>query len=204
MPRTLAALLLALSLIACDQVEQPYESVQDGGGGSGDAVVRKVLLEDMTGHRCNNCPAAAAQATALQAIHGEDLVVIAVHCVNGFSAPQNPIGDGILDSDHRTPEGTAYESAFGITFLPTGLISRRPYNSVYLSWYAARAVADLDDVRIHDLRHTFASLLINKGVSIYEVQQLLGHSSVQMTQRYAHLTPNTLADRAEIVANIVS
>jgi len=130
MPRTLAALLLALSLIACDQVEQPYESVQDGGGGSGDAVVRKVLLEDMTGHRCNNCPAAAAQATALQAIHGEDLVVIAVHCVNGFSAPQNPIGDGILDSDHRTPEGTAYESAFGITFLPTGLISRRPYNSV--------------------------------------------------------------------------
>lgn len=82
--------------------------------------------------------------------------------------------------------------------------TRKPYNSFYLSWYAARSAADLDDVRIHDLRHTFASLLINKGVSIYEVQQLLGHSSIQMTQRYAHLTPNTLADRAEIVANIVS
>ena len=82
--------------------------------------------------------------------------------------------------------------------------TRRPYNSFYLSWYAARSIAQLDDVRIHDLRHTFASLLINKGVSLYEVQQLLGHSSVQMTQRYAHLTANTLADCAEIVADIVS
>lgn len=82
--------------------------------------------------------------------------------------------------------------------------TRKAYNSFYLSWYAVRSVAQLNDVRIHDLRHTFASLLINKGVSIYEVQQLLGHSSVQMTQRYAHLTANTLADCAEIVADIVS
>jgi site-specific recombinase XerD len=43
----------------------------------------------------------------------------------------------------------------------------------------------------------------NKGVSIYEVQRLLGHSSVQMTQRYAHLAPNTLADCAEIVSDLV-
>ena len=81
--------------------------------------------------------------------------------------------------------------------------TRKAYNSFYLSWYAVRGVAGLDDVRIHDLRHTFASVLINKGASIYEVQRLLGHSSVQMTQRYAHLAPNTLADCAEIVADIV-
>jgi integrase len=81
--------------------------------------------------------------------------------------------------------------------------TRRAYNSFYLSWYAVRSVAGLDDVRIHDLRHTFASVLINKGVSIYEVQRLLGHSSVQMTQRYAHLAPNTLADCAEIVSDLV-
>lgn len=47
----------------------------------------------------------------------------------------------------------------------------------------------LEDVRIHDLRHTYASLLVNKGVNLYEVQQLLGHSSAQMTQRYADLAP---------------
>ncbi|MBE1290099.1 MAG: tyrosine-type recombinase/integrase, partial [Rhodobacteraceae bacterium] len=46
-------------------------------------------------------------------------------------------------------------------------------------------------------------LLINKGVSLYEVQTLLGHSSAQMTQRYAHLQPNLLHQRAEIVGGIV-
>jgi site-specific recombinase XerD len=71
-------------------------------------------------------------------------------------------------------------------------------------WHLIRDAADLPDVRIHDLRHTYASLLINKGVSLYEVQTLLGHSSVQMTQRYAHLQPDLLHQRAEIVGGIVS
>lgn len=48
-------------------------------------------------------------------------------------------------------------------------------------------------VRIHDLRHTFASLLVKEGVPIYHVSQLLGHSDVRITQRYAHLSPNNLA-----------
>ncbi|MTJ04771.1 MAG: site-specific integrase [Sediminimonas qiaohouensis] len=79
----------------------------------------------------------------------------------------------------------------------------RAYNSFYAAWYVARDRAELQDVRIHDLRHTFASLLVNKGVSLYEVQTLLGHSSVQMTQRYAHLAPDRLHSRAEIVGDIV-
>ena len=61
----------------------------------------------------------------------------------------------------------------------------------------------LSEVRIHDLRHTYASLLINNGVSLYEVQELLGHSSSAMTQRYAHLQPNQLRSRTEIVSQIV-
>lgn len=51
----------------------------------------------------------------------------------------------------------------------------------------------LGKVRIHDLRHTFASLLVKQGVPIYHVSQLLGHSDVRITQRYAHLSPNSLA-----------
>ena len=57
---------------------------------------------------------------------------------------------------------------------------------------------------MHDLRHTYASLLINKGVSLYEVQTLLGHSSLQMTQRYAHLEPDLLHKRTELLTNIIS
>lgn len=77
------------------------------------------------------------------------------------------------------------------------------YNGFHLAYFRARDAAGLPDVRIHDLRHTFASLLINNGVSLYEVQELLGHSSVSMTQRYAHLLPNKLRSRTEIVSRIV-
>jgi len=77
------------------------------------------------------------------------------------------------------------------------------YQSFYAAWYEARDLAGLQDVRIHDLRHTYASLLVNTGVSLYEVQTLLGHSSIQMTQRYAHLAPDLLHSRAQIVGDIV-
>ena len=82
--------------------------------------------------------------------------------------------------------------------------TQSPYQSFYAAWYIARDAAGLTEVRIHDLRHTFASLLVNQGVSLYEVQTLLGHSSIQMTQRYAHLAPDLLHRRAQIVGSIVS
>lgn len=44
-----------------------------------------------------------------------------------------------------------------------------------------------DDLRIHDLRHTYASIAIYQGATLYEVQHLLGHSNSQTTQRYAHM-----------------
>lgn len=81
---------------------------------------------------------------------------------------------------------------------------KKPYETFHLAWDRARRRVGLSDVRIHDLRHTYASLLINRGSSIYEVQRLLGHHHVSMTERYAHLLPNTLAERVEIVAQIVS
>lgn len=81
--------------------------------------------------------------------------------------------------------------------------SKQPYGSFHIAFFKARDAAGLSDVRIHDLRHTFASLLINKGVSLYEVQELLGHSSAAMTQRYAHLQPNRLRSRTEIVGRML-
>jgi len=77
------------------------------------------------------------------------------------------------------------------------------YDSFYAAWHRAREEAGLEEVRIHDLRHTYASLLINKGVTLYEVQTLLGHCNASMTQRYAHLLPNRLHRRAEIVGEML-
>jgi len=61
----------------------------------------------------------------------------------------------------------------------------------------------LADVRIHDLRHSFASFLVNAGRSLYEVQKILGHTQVKTTQRYAHLSQGTLIDAANEVAKAV-
>ena len=52
----------------------------------------------------------------------------------------------------------------------------------------------IENFRIHDLRHTFASWLVMKGVLLFEVSKLLRHASIQMTERYAHLAPDYLHD----------
>jgi site-specific recombinase XerD len=52
---------------------------------------------------------------------------------------------------------------------------------------------------MYDLRHSFASLLINSGRTLYEVQHILEHTQVKTTQRYAHLSQDTLIDAANVV-----
>lgn len=79
----------------------------------------------------------------------------------------------------------------------------KPFVSIFAGWDYARTQAGLPDVRIHDLRHSFASLLINSGRSLYEVQKLLGHTQVKTTQRYAHLAPETLLDASNAATRAV-
>jgi integrase len=67
------------------------------------------------------------------------------------------------------------------------------YKTFRRAWLSSIDKAKLGHVRIHDLRHTFASLLIKQGVPLYHVSQLLGHSDTRITQRYAHLSPHNLS-----------
>jgi integrase len=70
-------------------------------------------------------------------------------------------------------------------------------------WLEVRRAAGMTDVRLHDLRHSFASLLINNGMSLAVVGGLLGHASPQITSRYAHLADATLRQAAAIVGKVV-
>ncbi len=63
----------------------------------------------------------------------------------------------------------------------------------------ARKRAGLDDVRFHDLRHTFARHLVMAGVDLTSVKELLGHKSTKMTERYSHLSPKHKADAARVL-----
>lgn len=76
--------------------------------------------------------------------------------------------------------------------------THKPFSCLHHSWKLVREDAGLPDLRIHDLRHSYASTLVNNGVSIYEVQQLLGHNSIKTTQRYAHLSSEKLFRSAAV------
>ena len=73
------------------------------------------------------------------------------------------------------------------------------YVSFFYSWNAARIRAGMPDLRVHDLRHSFASFLVNAGRSLYEVQELLGHADIRTTSRYAHLSRERLIAAVEVV-----
>jgi integrase len=60
------------------------------------------------------------------------------------------------------------------------------------SFHTACKNAGLKDLRIHDLRHVFASKMVMNGTSLYITGELLGHKTTQMTKRYSHLVPETL------------
>jgi integrase len=77
-----------------------------------------------------------------------------------------------------------------------------PFVSFFYSWNNARIRAGLPDFRIHDLRHSFASYLVNAGRSLYEVQELLGHADIKTTSRYAHLSRERLVAAVEVVPQI--
>lgn len=78
----------------------------------------------------------------------------------------------------------------------------KPFSSFFFSWDAARKRAGIPELRVHDLRHSFASFLVNAGRSLYEVQELLGHADIKTTSRYAHLSRERLNAAVECVPRL--
>ena len=89
-------------------------------------------------------------------------------------------------------------------YLFPGARPGKPLNNARKCFQRALKVAGLAHLRIHDLRHTFASLAINNGASLYEVQHLLGHASNKTTQRYAHLASDNLRVASNRVSDLVT
>jgi integrase len=81
--------------------------------------------------------------------------------------------------------------------------TKKPPVSFFYAWDTIRQKIGLKDLRLHDLRHSYASFLVNAGRSLYEVQKLLGHHDPKMTMRYAHLSPQAMLEAVNVVGNVV-
>ena len=101
-----------------------------------------------------------------------------------------PLNDAALEVLESVGTQGAYEYVF------PNKRTQGPYTRFGHAWNRLRANAGLPHLRLHDLRHQYASFLVNSGRSLYEVQQILGHSSPTVTQRYAHLSTKSLQEAA--------
>lgn len=115
-----------LLLGSCDYVKAPYTTntggtIDTSGNDSLVVKIRKVLLEDYTGHTCGNCPKAAKVAEEQKELLKEKLVVMSVHA-GGFAVPEPPD----YPADYRTPEGNELDQFFGISGVgnPNGMVNR--------------------------------------------------------------------------------
>ena len=82
-----------------------------------------------------------------------------------------------------------------------GNVEGQPVINLQKSWRRIRTKAGLYDVRIHDLRHTFASHAVMGGTPLAIVSKLLGHSQISTTMRYAHLADKELLEASQSIGS---
>ncbi len=104
----------------------------------------------------------------------------------------------MVAAEQEPPDGQTLHGRVGNGFLFPARAKGR-YNNEYLGKAALRA--GLKDVTCHVMRHTFACRMLRAGLSLVEIQHLLGHKNLASTQVYMHLVPNVTADRAAAVLN---
>lgn len=90
-----------------------------------------------------------------------------------------------------------------------GLVFPSPYNAskpvkIGPQWQEIRQRAGLGDLRLHDLRHSFASLAIRNGISLTIISRLLGHALPETTERYAHLADDSISEAADRVCSVLA
>jgi integrase len=78
-------------------------------------------------------------------------------------------------------------------YIIAGSKTGAPYKSLSAAWILVRGYSALDDVRLHDLRHSYASLAAARGISLQMIGKLLGHKAPATTARYAHLARDAVA-----------
>ena len=102
-----------------------------------------------------------------------------------------------IDEARARQESPDRRSAY---VFPNPLDRHRCLGSLDRVWTTLRKRAGITDVRLHDLRHSFASEAVRQNIPIPVVSKLLGHSSIRMTMRYVHANEDEIDESAELIA----
>lgn len=123
--------ILLFNITSCDIIEGPYLIDNNTNTVDTNTFVKKVLIEDFTGHRCPNCPAAAEELVSLQDFYGDRVIGIAIHPSSpAFSTP-SPLTASSYTYDFRTQFGDDIDNIFEITTvgLPRGMVNRTGFDT---------------------------------------------------------------------------
>lgn len=105
----------------------------------------------------------------------------------------------ILASAPKTEDGVPISE-----FVSPNRSGNAPLTEINDEWAALQKAAKIPDVRLHDLRHTYASILVSEGLSLPIIGALLGHTNPATTARYAHVFDDPLKKATDIVGHIVT
>jgi integrase len=155
-----------------------------------DYLTPMVLLAMQTGMRRSEVFSLTWENVRLKGT--PQLTVLAAHAKSGKTRhiPLNKTAVDVLQvwGGQNTQSGLVFPKVDGT-----------PLKSIKTAWGKLIKDAKISDFRFHDLRHDFASRLVMNGVDLYRVKELLSHGSIEITQRYAHLAPHTLAEAVEML-----
>jgi len=162
--------LVMLTLVSCDEIDDPYEHLDEFISDTGDIRFndttfndttisnRVVLIEDFTGHKCPNCPAATDLAEQLKADNPGKVEVVAIHNSGNFSEP-----DDKFPADYRTDAGRNLREEFKIAGFPAGLINRQEWNNAFrvgLAQWENNVNTKLQDATYMELNFSVKSMNI--------------------------------------------
>ena len=122
--KILPIILLFVSIFSCDEIDNPLKERTNTCGEDDINPIRKILVEDYTGHTCGNCPKASRILHEIKNDYCEHIIPLAIH-VGSFAVPDS--AHGYL-ADYRTETGTELSEHFEISALPNGTVNRIEFN----------------------------------------------------------------------------
>lgn len=187
-----AILFLTIVFTACEKVEKPYLPMPAPPNPPANDTVRKILVEEYTGHRCLNCPHAAEAIHTAQEYHPNQIIVLAIHPTNAGANNTGPTTTDGFIYDFRNTVGDKYFTDFKIPFaIPQIVVNRKINSSTGL--YVVDSYQNVKTNNIDTLNFKMDPLVYIKISNTYDL------STKQLQANITTMCRHTLAGNYKLV-----